>query len=107
MIFTAKVIYSPEQERARAIFSAFINFFKSGEQCEAFVSELRERLAAVIEEQDRVAQQLVDAKQKIATIKWVADMHTCVSESAERSQGETSRRRTKMRATTTREHFHD
>ena len=54
-----------------------------------------------------MAQQLVETREKIATIKCVADTHTCVSDSAERSQGKTSRRRTKVRAATTREHLHD
>ena len=69
--FTAKDIYAPEPERTRAIFSAFINFVKFCEQCETFISGLRERSAAVIEERDRVAQQLVETKQKIAAIKCV------------------------------------
>ena len=69
--FTAKDIYAPEAERTRAIFSAFINFVKFCEQCEAFISGLRERSATVIEERDRVAQQLVETKQKIAAIKCV------------------------------------
>ncbi|TFY68085.1 hypothetical protein EVJ58_g1230 [Rhodofomes roseus] len=67
--FTAKDIYTPDAERTRSIFSAFINFVKFSEQCEAFVSGLRERSAAVIEERDRVAQQLAEARQKIEVIK--------------------------------------
>ncbi|EPT01833.1 hypothetical protein FOMPIDRAFT_1029606 [Fomitopsis schrenkii] len=67
--FTAKDIYAPEPERTRAIFSAFINFVKFCEQCETFISGLRERSSAVIEERDRVAQRLVETKQKIAFIK--------------------------------------
>ncbi|KAI0736553.1 Nuf2 family-domain-containing protein [Fomitopsis betulina] len=67
--FTAKDIYAPEPERTRAIFSAFINFVKFCEQCEVFISGLRERSSAVIEERDRVAQRLVETKQKIVSIK--------------------------------------
>ncbi|KAH9925307.1 Nuf2 family-domain-containing protein [Fomitopsis serialis] len=67
--FTAKDIYFPDPERSRSIFSAFINFVKFAEQCETFVSGLRERSASVIEERDRIAEQLVETKQKIEAIK--------------------------------------
>ncbi|KZT66833.1 hypothetical protein DAEQUDRAFT_739729 [Daedalea quercina L-15889] len=67
--FTAKDIYYPDPERTRAIFSAFINFVKFSEQCETFISGLRERSAAVIEERDRIVHQLVGTKQKVEAIK--------------------------------------
>ncbi|PCH34940.1 hypothetical protein WOLCODRAFT_141390 [Wolfiporia cocos MD-104 SS10] len=67
--FCAKDLNSPEPERTRAIFSAFINFVKFSEQCETFITGLRERSAGMVEERDSVAQQLTDAHRKIAYIK--------------------------------------
>lgn len=68
--FCAKDLDSPEPERTRAIFSAFINFVKFSEQCESFITDLRERSAGMVEERDSVAQQLTDAHRKIAYIKY-------------------------------------
>ncbi|KZT03575.1 uncharacterized protein LAESUDRAFT_659679 [Laetiporus sulphureus 93-53] len=67
--FSSRDLYFPEPERTRSILSAFVNFVKFCEQCEPFIMGLRERSAAVVEERDRVAQQLAETRQKVVTIK--------------------------------------
>ncbi|KAI0928183.1 hypothetical protein AcW1_005507 [Taiwanofungus camphoratus] len=67
--FSAKDLYSPDPERTRSIFSAFINFVKFSEQREPFVTGLREKSAAVIQERDKVVHELADTQQKVVSIK--------------------------------------
>ncbi|KAH9951445.1 Nuf2 family-domain-containing protein [Amylocystis lapponica] len=67
--FSAKDLYAPDPERTRSIFSAFINFVKFSEQCEPFITRLRGHSAAVIQEREKVAQRLAEARQRVAYIK--------------------------------------
>ncbi|KAL6309187.1 Nuf2 family-domain-containing protein [Sparassis latifolia] len=67
--FNTKDVYFPNPERTRSIFSAFINFVKFSEQCEPFITRLRDKSASALKERDEVGHQLVDMKEKLAAVK--------------------------------------
>lgn len=69
MDFSARDIHLPDPERTRFILSAFINFVKFAEQCTSFVSSLRDKSATIIEERERVAQELSTIQYKLAALK--------------------------------------
>lgn len=56
--FSAKDLYSPDPERTRFVLSAFINFVKFAEECAPFVSAVRDKSSAIIEEREQLAQDL-------------------------------------------------
>ncbi|CCM06381.1 uncharacterized protein FIBRA_08640 [Fibroporia radiculosa] len=67
--FSAKDLYFPEPERTRSLFSAFINFVKFSEQCESFITGLREKSANVIDERNKVAAEVIEVHQRVNAIK--------------------------------------
>ncbi|OBZ75713.1 putative kinetochore protein NUF2, partial [Grifola frondosa] len=67
--FSAKDLYFPDAERTRAIFSAFINFVKFSEQCESFITRLRDQSTAVIQERREVVREIAELEQKVVDIK--------------------------------------
>ncbi|KAH7927702.1 hypothetical protein BV22DRAFT_1031466 [Leucogyrophana mollusca] len=69
MDFSAKDLYTPEPERTRFILSAFINFVKFAEQCGPFISSLRDKSTALVEERVQVAQGLSEMQHKLAVLK--------------------------------------
>lgn len=69
MDFSAKDISFPDAERTRSIFSAFINLVKFSEQCEAFITGLRDKSAAVAEERNKVFSELVESEEKVRAVK--------------------------------------
>lgn len=69
MDFSAKDLYLPDAERTRFILSAFINFVKFAEQCTPFVTNLRDRSTTIIEERERVAQDLAALQHKLGALQ--------------------------------------
>ena len=69
MDFSAKDLSFPEPERTRSIFSAFINLVKFSEQCESFITGLREKSAAVAAERDKTTSDLMQSEEKVQEVK--------------------------------------
>ncbi|KIM53231.1 hypothetical protein SCLCIDRAFT_1223006 [Scleroderma citrinum Foug A] len=69
MDFSTKDIHLPDPKCTRFILSAFINFIIFTEQCTSFVSSLRDKSATIIEEWERVAQELSTIQYKLAALK--------------------------------------
>ncbi|KIM56125.1 hypothetical protein SCLCIDRAFT_1220548 [Scleroderma citrinum Foug A] len=69
MDFSKKDIHLPDPERTRFILSAFINFVIFTEQCTSFVSSLHDKSATIIEEWERVAQELLTIQYKLTALK--------------------------------------
>ncbi|THH26364.1 hypothetical protein EUX98_g7826 [Antrodiella citrinella] len=69
MDFSAKDLSFPDAERTRSVFSAFINLVKFSEQCESFITGLREKSASVAEERNKITSELVASEEKIRAVK--------------------------------------
>ncbi|TCD67660.1 kinetochore-associated Ndc80 complex subunit nuf2 [Steccherinum ochraceum] len=69
MDFSAKDLSFPDAERTRSVFSAFINLVKFSEQCEVFITGLREKSAAVAQERKRVTSEYMEAEEKVREVQ--------------------------------------
>ena len=64
-----KDLVFPEPERTRSVLSAIINFIKFCEEREIFLRKLRDQSIAALDEREKLAEQAVELKQRIAEIK--------------------------------------
>ncbi|KAI0317353.1 Nuf2 family-domain-containing protein [Amylostereum chailletii] len=64
--FSIKDLMLPEPKRTRLIISAFVNLFNFTEQNNAFITSLREKSSALIEERDAAAEELARLKRQLA-----------------------------------------
>ncbi|KAK7689176.1 hypothetical protein QCA50_007867 [Cerrena zonata] len=67
--FTAKDLAFPEPDRTRSIFSAFINLVKFSEQCESFITGLKNQSSSVMKERERTIDKRAEAEKRLTTIK--------------------------------------
>lgn len=69
--FTAKDLSAPDPARTRNVLSALINFIKFTEQCQPFISSLRNESARLVEERATVVRQLGMTKRELAAARSV------------------------------------
>lgn len=67
--FSSKDLYAPDPARTRNILSAFINFIKFTEQCQPFISQLRQESARLADERVEVSKQLESTRRELAAAR--------------------------------------
>lgn len=77
--FSSKDLYLPDPERTHFILSAFINFVKFTEQCDPFVTGLRDTSLKAIQEREAVSNELAELQEKLKAIReqMALDEPTC------------------------------
>lgn len=69
--FDLRDIATPEPHRTRSHLSAFINLIRFIEEQESYLTSIRSRSSALVQDRERVAKASLDVQQKASTIKHV------------------------------------
>ena len=69
--FNIKDLTFPDSTRTCGILCAIANFIKFNEQCEVFISELRDGSAALVKEREIVAMELAEVRRKNAALRYL------------------------------------
>ena len=69
--FDLRDIATPEPHRTRSHLSAFINLIKFIEEQEPYLSSIRSRSLALVQDRERIAKACFEAQQKAAAIRYV------------------------------------
>ena len=69
--FDLRDIATPEPHRTRSHLSALINFIRFIEEQEPYLSSVRSRSSALVQDRERVAKASFEVQQKVSAIRYV------------------------------------